>query len=57
MKEKMGLQNLLQCINRVVYVYLSLVLISFQFFLSHVSVWLLAKFTVWFVAILGKNPR
>ena len=29
----------------------------FSFFLSHVSVWLFAKFTVWFVAILGKIPR
>ena len=29
----------------------------FLVFLSHVSVWLFAKFTVWFVAILGKNPR
>ena len=56
-KEKMGLQNLLQCIYRVVHVYLSLVLIIFSIFLSHVPVWLLAKFTVWFVAILSKNPR
>ena len=32
MKEKMGSQNLLQCIYRVVHVYPSLVLIIFQFF-------------------------
>ena len=32
MKEKMGSQNLLQCINRVVRVNPSLVLIIFQFF-------------------------
>ena len=57
MKEKMGSQNLLQCIYRVVYVYPSLVLVIFQFFLGHVSVWLFANFTVWFAAILGKNPR
>ena len=50
-KEKMGLQNLLFCIYRVVHVYLSLVLIIFSVFLSHVCVWLLVKFTVWFVAI------
>ena len=31
-KEEMGLQNLLQCVYRVVRVYLSLVLIIFQFF-------------------------
>ena len=29
----------------------------FSVFLSHVSVWLVAKFNVWFVAILGKNLR
>ena len=29
----------------------------FSVFLGHVSVWFFAKFTVWFVAILGKNPR
>ena len=57
-EKKMGSQNLLQCIYRVAHVYPSLVLIIFQFFfVGHVSVWLFAKFTVWFVAILGKNPR
>ena len=33
MKEKMGSQNLLQCIYRVVHISPSLVLIIFQFFL------------------------
>ena len=29
----------------------------FSVFLSHMSVWLFEKFTVWFIAILGKNLR
>ena len=57
MKEKMGSQNLFQCIYPVVHVYPSLVLIIFQFFWVMCLYGSFFKFTVWFVAILGKNPR